>query len=62
MDLNDEQNRRIRNESDGDKDIRATVRMAQSFIDMGLMNEKEALKYFNLPKMIYDKFKLPVHP
>jgi hypothetical protein len=61
MDLNDEQNRRIRCEADGDKDIKLTVAAAQAFIEKGIMNEKEALKYFNLPKVIYDKFKV-VHP
>jgi hypothetical protein len=58
MEYNDDQNRRIRYESDGDKDIKATVKAAQAFIEDGIMNEHEALKYFNLPKVVYDKFKV----
>ncbi|MFA6059459.1 MAG: hypothetical protein WC756_14730 [Taibaiella sp.] len=58
MEYNDDQNRRIRSESDGDRDIKATVKAAQSFIEDGIMCEQEALKYFNLPKVIYDKFKV----
>jgi uncharacterized protein YhfF len=58
MEYNDDQNRRIRGESDGDQDIKATVKAAQSFIEDGIMCEQEALKYFNLPKVIYDKFKV----
>lgn len=54
---NDDHNRRIRCESDGDHDIKLTVRAAQQYIEQGIMNEKEALKYFNLPKIVYDKFK-----
>jgi hypothetical protein len=58
--MNDDQNRRIRCESDGDKDIKLTVRAAQDYIEQGIMSEQEALKYFNLPKIIYDKFKSSV--
>jgi uncharacterized protein YhfF len=58
MKYNDDHNRRIRSESDGDHDIKATVKAAQSFIEDGIMCEQEALKYFNLPKVVYDKFKV----
>jgi hypothetical protein len=58
MEYNDDLNRRIRNESDGDKDIKATVKAAQAFIEDGIMSEHEALKYFNLPKVVYDRFKV----
>jgi hypothetical protein len=58
MEYNDDHNRRIRSESDGDQDIKATVKAAQFFIEDGIMCEQEALKYFNLPKVIYDKFKI----
>lgn len=58
MEYNDDHNRRIRSESDEDQDIKATVKAAQFFIEDGIMCEQEALKYFNLPKVIYDKFKI----
>lgn len=58
MKFNDDLNRRIRSESDGDEDIKATVKAAQAFIDGGIMSEYEALKYFNLPKVVYDRFKI----
>ena len=57
LDLNDENNRRIRDESDNNEDIRATIRLARSFIDNQIMTEKEALKYFNIPKVIFDRFR-----
>lgn len=56
LDLNDENNRRIRDESDNNEDISATVRLARSFIDNNVMTEKEALKYFNIPKVVFDRF------
>lgn len=52
----EEQHRRFRDERDGDEDIKATVRLARSFIEKGLMTRPEALKYFNLPEEIYDKY------
>ncbi len=57
MDNNDEENRRMRDENDEYEDIKATVKLARRFIEDHIMNEKEALKYFNLPKPIFDKFK-----
>lgn len=57
LDLNDENNRRVRDENDENEDIKATVRLAVSFIDNNIMAEKEALKYFNLPKAVFDRFK-----
>lgn len=57
MDLNDEENRRVRDELDGFEDIKATVKLAEDFIQKHIMTEKEALKYFNLPKQMFDKFK-----
>lgn len=57
LDLNDENNRRLRDENDENEDIKATVKLAQSFIENNIMTEKEALKYFNLPKKIFDHFK-----
>ena len=57
MDHNDENNRRIRDELDEFEDIKATVKLALQFVEDNIMNEKEALKYFNLPKPIFDKFK-----
>jgi hypothetical protein len=60
MNTNDDQFRRLRDECDMGADIKATVRAAQSFIENGLVTEEEALKYFNLPKSVYDKYK--VHP
>lgn len=57
MNNNNESDRRLRDEGDGQEDIKATVKKAQSFIEMELMTEAEALKYFNLPKLIYEKFK-----
>lgn len=57
MDHNEEENRRLRDEQDGFEDIKATVRLAVKFIEDNIMNEKEALKYFNLPKAVFDKFK-----
>lgn len=56
LDLNDENNRRIRDESDGGEDIRATIKLAVSFIENKIMTEKEALKYFNIPKIVFDEF------
>ncbi|KAA5532719.1 hypothetical protein F0919_18235 [Taibaiella lutea] len=56
LDLNDENNRRMRDEQDENEDIKATVKLAQSFIDSNIMTEKEALKYFNIPKAIFDRF------
>jgi hypothetical protein len=60
MDYNDEANRRLRDELDGFEDIKATVKLALQFIDNNIMSEKEALKYFNLPKAIFDQFKTTV--
>ena len=60
MDNKNETDRRMRDEQDGNEDIKATVRKAQSFIEMELMTEAEALKYFNLPKQIYERFKVTV--
>ncbi len=57
MDNQHEADRRLRDEGDGNEDIRATVKRAQNFVDMNLMTEAEALKYFNLPKAIYERFK-----
>jgi len=57
LDLNDENNRRIRDEQDGNEDIKATVKLARSFIQNNVMTEKEALKYFNIPKAVFDRFK-----
>lgn len=57
LDLNDENNRRIRDEQDENEDIKATVKLALSFIENNVMTEKEALKYFNIPKAIFDRFK-----
>ncbi|RYF86652.1 MAG: hypothetical protein EOO00_13055 [Chitinophagaceae bacterium] len=57
MNMNDDDNRRHRDEADGEKDIKLTVKAAQDFIEQGIMHEKEALKYFNLPKNVYDRFK-----
>ncbi len=54
-----EDDRRLRDEGDGNEDIIATVLKAQSFVDRKLMTETEALKYFNLPRHIYEHFKLP---
>jgi len=62
MNHTDEENRRIRNEKDGHEDIKATVRLALRFINDHIMNEQEALKYFNLPKPVFDKFKDMVAP
>lgn len=56
MDHNDEQNRRHRDECDGAEDIRATVRLARSFTERGLMTLPEALKYFNLPAAVYEQY------
>jgi len=56
--MNDDENRRLRSEADGDRDIKLTVQSAQDFIEKGIMHEQEALKYFNLPKVIYDRFKI----
>ena len=57
MDHNDEENRRQRDEQDGFEDIKATVKLALRFIEDNIMTEREALKYFNLPKAVFDKFK-----
>jgi hypothetical protein len=57
LDLNDENNRRVRDEQDENEDIKATVNLAQSFIESNIMTEKEALKYFNIPKAVFDRFK-----
>lgn len=57
MDNQNEADRRLRDEGDGNEDISATVKRAQHFVDMNLMTEAEALKYFNLPKAIYERFK-----
>lgn len=57
LDLNDENNRRVRDEHDGNEDIKATVKLARSFIEQHIMTEKEALKYFNIPKVVFDRFK-----
>jgi hypothetical protein len=54
-----EADRRSRDEGDGNEDIIATVLKAQSFVNMQLMTEAEALKYFNLPRQIYERFKNP---
>lgn len=56
-DYNDDYNRRHRDEKDGDADKLATVQLALQFIDNHIMSEKEALKYFNLPKEIFDRLK-----
>ena len=57
LDLNDENNRRIRDEQDENEDIKATIRLAQSFIENNIMSEKEALKYFNIPKAVFERFR-----
>jgi hypothetical protein len=57
LDLNDENNRRVREENDENEDIKATVKLAQSFVENNIMTENEALKYFNLPKKVFDRFK-----
>jgi len=57
MDHNNEANRRIRNEKDGNEDIKATVRLAEDFIRRQVMTEKEALKYFNLSQKAFDRFR-----
>ena len=57
MNINDEENRRVRDEQDDFEDIMATVKLAEDFIHKHIMSEKEALKYFNLPQHIFDKFK-----
>ena len=55
--MNDDNNRRHRDEKDNDVDKLATVELALQFINNEIMSEKEALKYFNLPKEIFERLK-----
>jgi len=58
MDTNDvERNRRSRDEKDDDVDIKATVQMAQNLVNMGIMSESEALKYYNISRVKYEQHK-----
>jgi hypothetical protein len=57
MHHNEEENRRLRDELDQFEDLKATVKLAEQFIDNNIMTEKEALKYFNLPKVQFDRFR-----
>lgn len=57
MDNFEDSDRRIRDEQDQGEDIRATVLRAKTMIELDIMSEKEALKYFNITKAVYDKYR-----
>lgn len=40
-----------------EEEIRTIVRLAESYIAKGLMTEPQALKYLNLTKTVFDKYR-----
>lgn len=36
---------------------RATVRLAESYVAQGLMTEREALKYLNISRLVFEQYR-----